>query len=165
MNDPQQDLPASTPSNPATETAASPNPAPQPPATPTAPPVPASDEGDDNTLFVDVELEQVPNGCINCGIEFAMPKNLTAQRRKDGKAFHCPNGHSMMWSQPKVKIDREKELQKQLSEASALVRELRRWIRDRGHTSACKTQGTLFSGRCDCGQQDILNRVPGDYEG
>lgn len=159
-----QDSTTSNPPNPSGETAGSSNPAPQPSSPPTPPTVPVGDEDDDdNRLFVDVELEQVPGGCITCGIEFAMPKNLTVQRRKDGKTFHCPNGHSMMWSQPKVKADREKELQKQLGEASSLVRELRRWIRDRGHTSACKTQSTLFSGRCDCGWVDLLDRVDSDY--
>jgi hypothetical protein len=31
--------------------------------------------------------------CIGCGVEFAMPEALNAERVRDKQNFYCPNGH------------------------------------------------------------------------
>jgi hypothetical protein len=41
-----------------------------------------------------------------CGVVFGIPKDLEARRREDGKAFYCPNGHSLYFS------DRERNKEK-----------------------------------------------------
>lgn len=33
--------------------------------------------------------------CAECSVQFGMPANLLAARKKDGQSFTCPNGHSL----------------------------------------------------------------------
>jgi hypothetical protein len=35
--------------------------------------------------------------CCSCGVIFAMPRELIAKRREDGKDFFCPNGHVLVF--------------------------------------------------------------------
>lgn len=35
--------------------------------------------------------------CITCFMQFKVPVGFTAARRKDGRRFYCPNGHSMSY--------------------------------------------------------------------
>jgi uncharacterized C2H2 Zn-finger protein len=45
-----------------------------------------------STVAVTVEMEALT--CCTCSMLFAVPKTWMADRRKDQKWFHCPNGHS-----------------------------------------------------------------------
>lgn len=35
--------------------------------------------------------------CLTCGVVFQITTNLEARRRRDGKTFYCPNGHTLAW--------------------------------------------------------------------
>jgi hypothetical protein len=37
--------------------------------------------------------------CGECAIPFAIPEDLYAARRKDGRSFYCPNGHYISWAE------------------------------------------------------------------
>ena len=45
------------------------------------------------SLTFHVEITLLKEECISCGVTFAVPSNLRAQRLKDHKSFYCPNGH------------------------------------------------------------------------
>lgn len=45
------------------------------------------------------------HNCASCGIRFAMPAALNESRRKDHRAFYCPNGHAMSYDRPKKPRD------------------------------------------------------------
>lgn len=52
--------------------------------------------------------------CASCGIQFGMPDNYTAARRKDGKRFYCPNGHRLTYGDGEnEEIRRERDRLKQ----------------------------------------------------
>jgi hypothetical protein len=54
--------------------------------------------------------------CASCGVEFCLPDGLHAARRKDGRSFWCPNGHSLSFS-PTRDEKRIAELEQQLAAA------------------------------------------------
>lgn len=72
----------------------------------------------------------VVTDCCSCGVEFAIPDRLISQRRMDGKNFYCPNGHSMVFSEPT-----EKKLQRELEAVRA--------ERDRARARATATRDQL----------------------
>ena len=37
--------------------------------------------------------------CANCGVPFAVTEDFEERRRKDGKGFYCPNGHSNVFGE------------------------------------------------------------------
>lgn len=65
-------------------------------------------------LPVECALKMELQTCCVCGVPFAMPADLTTQRRDDGKSFHCPNGHSQSYTN---------NLQKQLDAANKVIAE------------------------------------------
>lgn len=74
-----------------------------------------------------VDLEQID--CCNCGVVFALPVTILNERRKRGGNFHCPNGHSMVFTE--TEMDR---LKKRLNDALADANQERsrgdkEWIR------------------------------------
>ena len=74
-------------------------------------------------LKIELEAEWVT--CCSCGVQFASP--IFEYRRKDGKEFYCPNGHSLSWN---ASIKRETEkLREQLAARERQLTEERsaRW--------------------------------------
>ena len=49
----------------------------------------------------------VMNTCASCGVQFALHKDVETVWRGSHKAFVCPNGHNLAWSD---KTPQEKEL-------------------------------------------------------
>lgn len=37
--------------------------------------------------------------CATCGVVFGIDRRFIAQRRKDGRDFYCPNGHSLSFKE------------------------------------------------------------------
>ena len=35
--------------------------------------------------------------CCSCGMTFGVPSDFDVRRRRDGKSFYCPNGHSQSY--------------------------------------------------------------------
>lgn len=55
--------------------------------------------------------------CCDCGVRFGVPDGFTANRRKDKRAFTCPNGHSMSYKESEAdRLRRERDnLQQQIA--------------------------------------------------
>lgn len=45
-------------------------------------------------------LDLFVSDCANCGVIFAMPRDLEQRRREDHRAFYCPNGHNLVFAGP-----------------------------------------------------------------
>jgi hypothetical protein len=65
---------------------------------------------------MDITVNLTATDCAQCSVVFAVPDRLIAERREDGKAFYCPNGHSLVF---------------QPSEADKLRKDLAAAVRDR----------------------------------
>lgn len=55
------------------------------------------------SLATDFEITD----CANCGIEFGVLASYIERRRKDGRSFHCPNGHSLSFGKSEADKLRE----------------------------------------------------------
>ncbi len=40
--------------------------------------------------------------CCVCGVNFAVPERLLANRREAGGSFYCPNGHSLVFTKTRA---------------------------------------------------------------
>lgn len=60
------------------------------------------------TTDITLETEE----CCNCGMVFAMTADFAKRRRKDGKSFYCPAGHSQHYVIGKTE---EQKLREQLA--------------------------------------------------
>ena len=63
------------------------------------------------TTFIQTEIFNVID-CPDCGMLFAITNQFENRKRKDGKSFYCPAGHSMSYSESEA--DR---LRKQLNQS------------------------------------------------
>lgn len=66
--------------------------------------------------------------CASCGIAFAVPTHWLATRKRDGKSFYCPNGHSLSYGASeadrlRTELSRAKQEQERLAQAAADERE------------------------------------------
>jgi len=63
------------------------------------------------TGLSDMEFHQ----CSRCDVIFAVVETYFEQRRRDGKSFYCPNGHSFSYRGPtreeslRLKLERERD--------------------------------------------------------
>jgi len=73
------------------------------------------------TMESDATVLEVDDCCV-CGVMFALPARLLANRRKQGGSFYCPNGHSLMFSKPENERLRE-QLQAEKDRAARLAAE------------------------------------------
>lgn len=183
---PPATIPPSAPSQPATETAK-----PSTPPSPTKPDPKTETDGeeDDGKFHIQVTLEQINEGCPNCGLYFAVPADFIRKRRKDGKSFSCPNGHVMSFDKPadpKIKTERERALEKQLGEVTEACRvkveraqtqqtlaeqrweeairrvlDLRAWVEKPMHLKNCERG--VFQMSCTCGRKDLLSQSEMPY--
>lgn len=49
--------------------------------------------------------------CATCGIAYGIPTGYDDKRREDGKAFYCPNGHTLVYGDSttdQLKAERER---------------------------------------------------------
>ncbi len=52
--------------------------------------------------------------CGECGITFWAPEFWMAERQKDGKGFHCPNGHARVYRETDIaKLQKELMVERQ----------------------------------------------------
>lgn len=61
--------------------------------------------GTEVELLVKLVIEE----CCNCGVVFAMTRELRDRRQGDKQSFYCPNGHGQSYT-GKSKADLEREL-------------------------------------------------------
>lgn len=83
--------------------------------------------------------------CINCGVVYGVTAEFDKQRRRDGKDFYCPNGHSMKYGQPEAERAREEtaRLKRELDFAQRATADWRdSYARETRRHSATKGQLT-----------------------
>lgn len=85
----------------------------------------------DGRLKVVTELEVVE--CANCHMVFGVPAMTLTRRRKDGKGFYCPNGHSNVYS--KSETDKLKDELEETKRRLAREQSLRDQDQARAHTA------------------------------
>ena len=84
--------------------------------------------------------------CCNCGVQFAMSKELYRARLADGKLFYCPNGHPQHYTESvQTKLDRAiTQLQAEKDQHAASIAELER-LRKRVSKGVCPCCKRHFS--------------------
>lgn len=80
-----------------------------------------------HTIIEDTITLTVTECCI-CGIKFAIPEAMLAQRRRTGERFYCPNGHSLAYTKSELDDLKDQLLQttKKLEAAETSLRIERR---------------------------------------
>lgn len=65
--------------------------------------------------------------CANCGMEFGVLASYIERRRKDGRSFNCPNGHSLSFGKSEADKLREQleAKQRRLDSAEARITHLK----------------------------------------
>lgn len=94
--------------------------------------------------------------CITCFMQFKVPAGFTAARRKDGRSFHCPNGHSMSYplgesEADKMRRERDQAIQR-VAEYADAAREAER------KTAAAKKELSKIKKRAAAGLCPVCNR-------
>lgn len=95
-------------------------------------------------------------GCANCGVQFA--SSVVSLRRKDGKGFYCPNGHSLVFDQGmseveklRIQIEQEKKRRASAEEDARTAREAKKWATAdarRARTINRKMKARIHAGVC-----------------
>lgn len=97
--------------------------------------------------------------CVNCGVVFAIPEELRAQRVYDHKRFYCPNGHNMVYT---GKTEAEK-LQERLDRTNQMLthEQNRNESLKRQHAvtkgKLTKTRNRIGNGVCPCCGRTFAN--------
>ena len=97
--------------------------------------------------------------CANCGLTFAITSNFEKRKRKSGKSFYCPAGHSLVFNgeseadKLKSKLDQKnKEINRVLSRANKYRAE-----RDGIKKSYLKIRDRVKNGVCPCCDRTFEN--------
>lgn len=51
------------------------------------------------TASIRITITLSPIDCSVCGITYGLDEDYIDRRRRDGKSFHCPNGHSQCFTE------------------------------------------------------------------
>jgi hypothetical protein len=82
--------------------------------------------------------------CANCACTFGMPNRMDDDRRKDGKSFYCPHGHSNTYGEgTNAKLQRELNAAKMREQAERDQRAAAEAERD-------KLKSRVANGSCPC---------------
>jgi len=104
-------------------------------------------------------MTQENQTCAECGILFSAPSPYIAARRKDGDAFHCPNGHYLTFGEGETeKLRRERDRLKQ-KQAELHDRHREDLDAERRRTAAAKGQVTKMKRRSAAGVCPCCNRT------
>lgn len=95
------------------------------------------------TTSVYTELDST--SCVNCGVTFAIPKSMLADKRAVGGDFYCPNGHSLTFGQTELKRLRKSVEEAQLAAIQA------RTERDEAQRRAERVEKRARAGVCPFG--------------
>lgn len=103
-----------------------------------------------------INLER--HNCPNCFVEFALPDRMIAERRKDGKAFFCPAGHSMSFHDTEFdRLQRERDRLKQDNARLAEEAEIARKAAITAKAAATKARKRTVAGVCPCCTRSFTN--------
>lgn len=89
--------------------------------------------------------------CGKCGIEFHVPDFFQEERKKTGKGWYCPNGHSRVYRESdadKFRRERDRALQ-QIAERDDLIAAKEREIK--------RIKKRAAAGTCPCCQRTFAN--------
>lgn len=96
--------------------------------------------------------------CGECGIEFRVPQHFYEERRKTGKGWHCPNGHSRVFRESDVdRFRRERDQARQdLARVKDECEEQRRRA-ERAEAATKKLKKRTSAGTCPCCSRTFQN--------
>lgn len=110
-------------------------------------------------------MTQETHHCPVCFIVYSAPKALFEARRKDGKSFFCPNGHSLSYREnenDRVRQERDRLKQDQAWYEQRLASERedraaaeRRAAAARGQVTKLKNRAS--AGLCPCCNRSFVN--------
>lgn len=114
-------------------------------------------------MFVQRELEL--HECPSCFITYAAPARLFAERRKDGAAFYCPNGHSLSFKDnenDRIRRERDRLKQEQARMQDEIDHQRRNREAAERQTAAARGQITklkkrVSNGVCPCCTRSFAN--------
>lgn len=93
----------------------------------------------------------VAHRCGECGVWFGLTEFMLDKRRKDGKSFYCPNGHSRAFRETEaMRLQRQLDDERQRRRAAQdlLHAEERSHTATRGHLTRQKKRAA--NGVCPC---------------
>ena len=96
--------------------------------------------------------------CIACGMVFAVPQDWLAARRKDGQGFHCPGGHSLVFT-----VTENDKLRRQVKQLEASRQAARDQAEAAERSNAAlrgvitKTKKRVANGACPCCRRHFAN--------
>jgi len=103
--------------------------------------------------------------CCVCGVSFGVPRRILDDRRENGGAFYCPNGHTLGWNETEVsrlktRIAGEQAKREQAEAAARAARE----NADRDLAARLEAEKKLVrmvrrvgNGVCPCCQRHFIN--------
>lgn len=71
--------------------------------------------------------------CASCGIVFGAPEEFLDRRRKDGRSFYCPNGHTLSWHE--TEADRERKARERAERRADNLERNVQWERERAENA------------------------------
>lgn len=99
--------------------------------------------------------------CGNCGVTFAIPEAMRAEKERDGGSWYCPNGHSRVYTETAwVKLEKERERRLRAERQAQAARDLlaaeeRSHAGTRGHLTRIKKR--TAHGVCPCCNRTFQN--------
>lgn len=107
----------------------------------------------------------VSETCCNCGVPFGLHKETYDQRKRDGKNFHCPNGHQQHYTETEeTKLKRELEKEKQRRQWAENSRDIAQKDARRSERKAraykgvtTKIKNRVKNGVCPCCNRTFQN--------
>lgn len=104
---------------------------------------------------VKIEVQFETMTCVNCGLEFATKASFFQERRRDARAFYCPNGHPQgWWTSEADKLRKQLEQanrERDAARANQKMAENRERAAKAAHTRLVKT------GCCPCCRRNFTN--------
>ncbi|WP_326565107.1 hypothetical protein VSH64_25015 [Amycolatopsis rhabdoformis] len=103
--------------------------------------------------------------CGKCGVSFAMPTTFTAEKRENGEAFYCPNGHARVFRESEAtrlrrQLDQAKKRQ-EWAEGREMHQRDQREAAERSNAALrgviTKQKKRAAAGVCQCCQRTFQN--------
>lgn len=110
-----------------------------------------------NTTYVD-NINLTTMVCGECGITFAMPETFRKECQELGNSWHCPNGHSRIYSETDVS-----KLKRQLAKEESKHDQTSAKLRDTKIKLSCekgqrtKLKNRIAKGVCPCCNRSFQN--------
>lgn len=89
--------------------------------------------------------------CGECGIEFTVPDHFFNERKKTGKGWFCPNGHSRVFKESEVEVMR-RERDRAVQEKARLEEELKSKDQEMS-----RLKNRAVAGVCQCCNRTFTN--------